>query len=67
MALVGVAIGIMWMFERRAEKRRIGMWIGVLVAGVLIGMAAIATNPRLNPAEISNDRGSGRFDIWFVA
>ena len=66
-AVAGVFIGLAWMYQRRTQAKRYGLWVVVGLSLVIVGWIAMATNPRLNPAVIAADRGSGRYDIWFVA
>ena len=55
------------MHERRATGPRLVPRLVTALSLVLFAGLAMASNERLNAAYILADRGSGRFDIWYVA
>lgn len=66
-AVVGVLFGMLVMHERRATGPRLVPRLVTGVSLLVLAGLAIVSNERLNPAYILADRGSGRFDIWYVA
>lgn len=67
LAVVGVLFGMLVMHERRATGPRMVPRMVTAVSLVVLAALASLSNERLNAAYILADRGSGRFDIWFVA
>jgi O-antigen ligase len=69
-ALFGLAVVVAWMVmvevdQEGAPSRQVRVLVGVVLTLVLTGIVSLF--PRLSPASVMEDRGTGRVDIWLAA